>query len=151
MIDGGDTVSPEHGGKNFLQDFAICQHVGDAAGHAEIVFEHGEAAIWQSHQVGAADADVNSTWNGDTAHLPAEMAATVNQFARYDAIGQNPPAVGYVFQEEIKGRASLGGAAFDLSPFLIGDDAGQQIVGENTLASLLVAVNREGDPLMQKG
>src|SRR5882724_1502876 len=97
MVDGGDTVVPEERGKNFLQDFAIRQHVGDAAGYAEIVFEHGEAAIWQSHQVGAADADVNSTWNSDTAHLAAEVAATVNQLSGHDSIGQNPSAVVYVF------------------------------------------------------
>ena len=48
MIDGPDAVILKHGGENALQNFAIGQHVGNAAGHAQIVFQDGEAAIGQT-------------------------------------------------------------------------------------------------------
>ena len=99
VIDRAYSVVAEKRREDFLQHFAVRQHVGDAAGHAQIVFEHGEAAVGQTDQVGAADADVDSARNGEPAHFAAEVTATVHQFARDDAIREDSAVVIDVFQE----------------------------------------------------
>src|SRR5207302_1346736 len=60
MINWADAVDLEQSRKNALQDFSIGQHVGNTAGNSQVVFEYGKAAVGQSHQVGAANADVNA-------------------------------------------------------------------------------------------
>ena len=84
------------------------------------------------------------------AHLAAEVAATVNQFAGHDAIGQNSAAVVNVFQKQVQRRDPLRQSAFDLPPFLVRNDARQQVVGKDALRAFVVAVHRKGDALMQK-
>ena len=75
VIDGANAVVAEKRGKNPFQNFAVGEHVRDAAGDAKIVFEHGETAIGKAHEIGAADADIYSTRDIETAHLAAEVAA----------------------------------------------------------------------------
>jgi hypothetical protein len=137
-------------GKTLFQDFPVGQHVGDAAGNAEIVFEHGEAAIGKADQVGAADADVNSARDVETAHLAAEVAASIDEFFGDDSVGQDFSVVVDVFEKQIQGGDALGETALDLAPFGVGNDAGQKIVGENALGAFRIAVNGEGNSLMEK-
>src|SRR5580704_7866632 len=150
MLDRGNSVVAEESGEDFLQHLAIRQHVGDTARYPKIIFQHGKAPVWKPHQVGAADADVNPPRHGQIAHLTPEVAATVYQFPRYDAIRQNFSAVVNVLQEKIQRRDSLGESTFNLPPFVVGNDSGEEIIRENTFGAFIVAVNREGDSLMQK-
>src|SRR5579863_4916883 len=99
MIDGADAVVAEEGGENSFENFAVGQHVGDAAGHAEIVFEDGEAAIGKANQVGAADADVDSARDVEAAHFAAEVPAGVDEFFGDDAIGEDSAVVVNVFEK----------------------------------------------------
>ena len=55
-----------------------------------------------------------------------------------------------VFEKKIQGGNALGEAALDFAPFLVGNDARQQVVGKNALGAFVVAVDREGDALVQK-
>ena len=89
VIDGPDAVVAKQGREDALQHFAVRQHVGDAAGHAQIVFEHGEAAVGQADQIGAADADVDVARDVEAAHFAAEMAAAIDEFAGDDAVGED--------------------------------------------------------------
>ena len=150
MIDGANAVIAKQRGENFLQHFAVRQHVGDAARHPKIVFQHGEAPVRKPHQVGAADADVNSARHRQIAHLAPEVAATVDQFPRHDAIGENSSTVVNVLQEQIQRRDSLRESTFDLPPFVVGNDSRQQVVGKDALRALVVAVHRKCDSLMQE-
>ena len=45
----------EHLRKRALHQVAVLQHVGDAGGHAQIVFQHVDLAVAVAHQVGAGD------------------------------------------------------------------------------------------------
>src|SRR5580658_2302121 len=116
MIDGGNSVVAEECGKNLLQNFAVRQHVGDAARNPKIIFENREAPVWKPHEVCAADADVNPPRHRQASHLAPEVAATVDQFSGYDAIRQNPSPMVDVLQEHVQGGDSLGQAIFDLAP-----------------------------------
>ena len=150
VIDRADAVVAEESGEDLFQNLAVRQHVGDAARHAEIIFEHGEAAIGEADEVGAADADVDSSRYGQAAHFATEMAATVDEFARDDAIGEDAAAMVDIFEEEVERGDALGEAAFDFAPFVVRDDARQEIVGEDALGAFFVAVDGEGDALMEK-
>ncbi len=46
---------------------------------------------------------------------------------------------------------ALDEAAFDVLPFLGGDDAGDEIEGEDALGAFIAAVNGKGDALIQVG
>ena len=93
MIDGPDAIIPEQSREDALQNLAVGQHVGDAAGHAQIVFQHGEAAIGQANQIGSANAYIDVARDTQSAHFAAEVAATVDQFAGNDAVGQDRPSL----------------------------------------------------------
>src|ERR1700687_4821001 len=150
MLDRRNSVVAEQCGEDFLQHLAVRQHVGDAAWYTEIVFQHSKAPVWKAHQVGATDADVNPSRHSEIAHLTPEVAATVYQFPRYDAIRQNFSGVIDVLQEKIQRRDSLCESTFDFAPFVVGNDSGEKIIRENTFGAFIVAVYRERDSLVQK-
>src|SRR5258706_7906529 len=150
MLDRRNTVIAEEGGEDFLQHLAIRQHVGDAARYPKIVFQHGEAAVWKPHQVGAADADVNPARDSQIAHFAPEVAATVYQFPGYDAIRENLSAMVNVLEEQIQRRDSLGESTFDFAPFVVGNDSGEEIIRENTFRAFIIAVYGEGYSLILK-
>ena len=55
-----------------------------------------------------------------------------------------------IFEEKIQGGNALGKSALDLPPLLVRDDARKQIIGKYALRALVVAVDGERNPLMQK-
>ena len=101
MIDRPDAVIAEERWENAFQDFAISDHVRNAAGYAKIVFEHGEGAIGQTHEISAADADVDITRDVEAAHFTAKMLATVEEIARNNFVGKNAALVIDVAQKKI--------------------------------------------------
>ena len=56
-----------------------------------------------------------------------------------------------VFKEEIQSGDALGESFFDARPFCVGDDAWQQVVGENAFGAFGAAVDGQGDALVQEG
>ena len=150
VIDRGDSVVAKERWENFLQDLAVGQHVRNATGNSKIVFEDGKASVGKANQIGSTDADIDSMRDGESAHLPAEVAAAINKLARDDAVGEDPSPMIDVFEEKVESGDALGESAFDLPPFVERDDARQKIVGEDALSSLVVAVNSKSDALMEK-
>jgi len=55
-----------------------------------------------------------------------------------------------IFEKKIQGGDALGQAALDLAPFGVRNDAGQKVVGEDALGAFGIAVDGEGDALMQE-
>ena len=84
------------------------------------------------------------------AHLAAVVPAAVDQLARHDAFAEDPPLVVHVLQEQVDGGQPLARPALERAPTRRGDDARQQIVREDALRPLVVAVDREGDALGQE-
>ncbi len=151
VLDGPHALQAKQIGENPLHDPAVGQHVGDAAGHAQIVFQHHELAAGQANQVRAYYRDVNVARHLQPAHLPPEVPAAVNNFAGHDAVGENAPLVIDVAQKEIQRRDALRQAAFDVVPLGAGDQARDQVIGKNPLCALSPTVNREGNALIQEG
>ena len=150
VIDRRNAVIPEHRRKNALQNLAVRQHVRHAARHTQVIFQHRKATIRQPHQIRPADAHVRVPRHIQPAHLSPKMLAAVNQLARHNPFGQNPPFVINVPQEQIQRRQPLRQPFFDLRPLMRGNDARNQVVGENPLGAFLAPVHREGDAFLQK-
>ena len=55
-----------------------------------------------------------------------------------------------VAKKKIERGKALGEALFDLRPFTCGNDARNQIVGEDALGTFLAAVNGEGDAFLKE-
>src|SRR5262245_45803945 len=54
MVNGPNAVIAEKRRENALKNFAVGQHVGDAARNPQIVLENGEFAVGQANEIGAA-------------------------------------------------------------------------------------------------
>ena len=138
VVDGPDAVVAKQRGEDALENLAIGQHVGNAAGDAQIVFENGEAAIGKANQIGAADADVDVAWNIEATHFAAEMLAAVDQFARDDVVGEDAAFVIDVAQEKIERGEALGETLFDLAHSRAGMMRGNRSLGKmRSVPSLL--------------
>jgi hypothetical protein len=151
VVHGPDAVVAKHGREYALEDFAISEHVGDAARHAKIVFENREVAVGKANKIGAADTDVDIARNIQAAHLAAEVFAAINEFPGDDAIGEDAAFVIDVSEEKVEGSEALSESFFDFGPFAGRDDAGEKIVGEDALGAFLAAVNGEGDAFVEEG
>jgi hypothetical protein len=99
VIDRADSIVAEERGKNALQNFPICEHVGNATGHPQVVLKNRKAPIRQARQIGAASAYINIAWHAEAAHLATKVAATVDQRARDNAGGKDSALVVDVFEE----------------------------------------------------
>ena len=151
MIDWGNAIIAEERREDFFQNPPVGQHVGDATGDAEIVFEHGKAAIGKADQIGATDADVDSARDVEAAHLAPEVAAGVDEFLGDDPVGEDFSGVVNVFEKQIQRGNALRQATLDLAPFAIRDDAGKKVVGENAFGAFGTTINGECYSLMKEG
>src|ERR1700730_14708197 len=84
MIDGANSIVAKESGKYPLQDFTISEHVGNATGNPQVVFEDHKTPVGQARQIGATEAYINIARDPEAAHLTAKVAATVDKSARDD-------------------------------------------------------------------
>ena len=151
MFDRAHAHRAKQVGKSAAHHIAIGEHVGDARRHAQIVLQHDEGAVFAAHQIGAADIDIGAVRHLQSAHLAPVMLGAVDHRARNDAILQHASVAIDVAQEMIERQDALFQARFDMRPLAGGDDARQQIGRNDALGRLLVAIDGEGDALMQEG
>ena len=151
VLDGPHAVAREKLRKGALHHAAVGEHVADARGHAQIVFEHHELAGVQAQQIGADDGDVDVARHLQAAHLAPVVLATVDQLARNDAVGEDFGVGVDVAQKKIERGDALRQSALDAVPLLGGDQPRQQVVREDALGAFVAAVDGEGDALGEKG
>ena len=150
MLDRPHAGTAEDRRERASHHLAVGEHVGDARRHAQIVFEHDERAVFAPHDVRSADVDIGVERHRQAAHLAPVMLRAVDQIARHEAVVQDPPVVVDVLQEKIERRDALLQACFEPVPFRGRDDARQKIGRDDSFGRLIVAVDREGDALMQE-
>ncbi len=150
MLDGPDSLQAEQIGENSLHHPSVGQHVGNATGHAQVIFQHHEFAAGQPDQIGADHRDIDVARHLQSAHLAAKVLAAVNHFAGNHSFGKNAAFVVNIPQKQIESSDPLRQSTFDVGPFRAGDEARQKIVGKDSLGSLLPAIYREGDALIQE-
>ncbi len=151
MIDGADARHAEQFREDALHHGARRQHVRHAARDAQIVFEYGERSVGKTDQIRTDHGDIDIFRDFEFPHLPAEMAAGINDLAGDDAGFHGSAFVIDIAQKKIQRGDALDQAALDGFPFGAGDDARQKIVGEDAFGALFAAVHGERNALMQKG
>ncbi len=78
------------------------------------------------------------------------MFAAIDEFARHYAVVQDAAFVIEVLEEQIQRRDALGESFLNVRPFLIRDDARQEVVWKNAFGSFRAPVHGECDALMEK-
>ena len=101
----------------------LVEHVTDAGGNAQVVFQDDEFAVCHADEVCAADRDVDVARDLEADHLAAEVLTAIYDFAGNDAILEDAALVVDVLEEEVECGDALGEAAFDGGPLGGGDDA----------------------------
>jgi hypothetical protein len=116
VFDGLHAVIPKELGKRPLHHPAAGQHVGDAARHPQIVFQHHEFSAAQAKKICARHGDIDIPGHLQAAHFSAKLAAAVHDLARHMAVVENLAFVINIVQKQIEGGDALGKTLFDVLP-----------------------------------
>ncbi len=108
VFDRLHAVIAEELGKRPLHHPAAGQHVGDAARHPEIVFQHHEFSAAQAKKICARDRDIHIPRHLQAAHLSPKLAAAVHDLARHMAVVENLAFVVNIVQKQVEGGDALG-------------------------------------------
>lgn len=150
VIDGTDAAFLEQNGEDAFHHLAAGEHVGNAAGHAEVIFENHEAAVGITDEVRSDDGDVDIPGHLQSAHLAAEVLAAIDDLARNHTIGEDLSFVTDVPEKVVERGDALNQPALDGGPFGAGDDTRKEVVREDTLGAFLAPIDVEGDALVKK-
>jgi hypothetical protein len=83
--------------------------------------------------------------------MPPEVLGAEDQGGWDDVVLQHLLVVVEVVEEEVQGGYPLDQAGLDAAPFGGGDDAGDEVEGEDAFGALGVVVDREGDAAAEEG
>lgn len=78
MVDGRDTLGGKQFGEQAHHHLAVFEHVADAAGGPQVVFQHEIAAIAVTHQVDTGDMGIQPTVQVQALH--GDLVALVGQY-----------------------------------------------------------------------
>ena len=151
VIDRADAVLGEELRIDALHHLAILQHVAHPARAASVVFQHEILAVAVANEVAAADVDIDVLRHVEAHELRAEMFRALDHLARHDALLHDPLLVIEVVQEHIQRGDALHQPALDVLPLGARDDARDGIEGHDPLRALVVAIDGEGDALIEEG
>ncbi len=109
-VDRKDALLREEIGERALADRPVLEHVADAAGHAQIVFEHIHGAVAVAHEIAATDVGPHPELRVDPDALVAEVHGVLEQFGREHAVADDPLLVVHVVDEHVdRARGAAGG------------------------------------------
>ncbi len=145
VVDGGDAVAGEQLGEQAHHHLAVLEHVGDAGGDAQVVFEDAEFAGVVAHDVDAGDVGVDAAGHVDALHLGAVLGVAEHLFRRDDAGLENLLLVVDVVDEGVEGADSLLEASLEADPFFERQHTGDDVEGDEALGAFFLAVHGEGD------
>ena len=146
-------VSAEQLGEQPHHHLAVFQHVRHAGRHAQVVLQHVVLALALGvagpHDVDAGNVGVHPAGHQHALHLRAELGIAIDQVARHDAGVQDGLAMVDVLDEAVQRRDPLHQPLLHARPLAGGDDARDQVEGNQALrarpALILVAIDGKGD------
>ena len=106
--------------------------------------------VVDAHQVGAVHGDVDAARHVQIAHLAAIVFGAVDHIHRHHAVLDDLTLVVDIMQEQVERGETLAQAALDRRPFAPGDDARDQVVGEDAFGALRAAVDGESNALVEE-
>ena len=125
--------------------FAVFQHVADTGRRAGIVLQHVELVFAGAHDVGADDMGIDAARRAEADHLRQEGVVLLDQFARNAAGPDDLLLVVDVVEEGVERDDPLLDALGQLAPFAAGNDARDEVEGDELFGGVRVSVDREGD------
>lgn len=124
---------------------AVFQHVADAAGGAQVVFQHVPGAVAVAHQVHPGDVGVEVAVQIQPAH--GHLVAIVGQhlLGGNDAGLEDALLVVEIGEEQVQRLHPLDAATFHGAPLAGRNGAGNDVEGNQSLGALLITVQGERD------
>ena len=150
LLDVAHPGAPEQPGHTALQRVAAGEHVAHSRRNPQVVLEDREPVVGPN-EVGAAHGDVGAVRHLHPPHLDPVVLVPVHQLGRDDAVPDDVALVVDVMEEQVQRPQPLFEAAGHLVPRVAAHEAGQAVNRKDALDGLLVAIDREGDPLVEEG
>ena len=148
--DGPDFGIGEDGGEKTFHHLPVFQHIGDAGGTTQVVFEHINFTVAVPHQVGAGDMAPDAARRIKADALFAKGRGGINDFPGDDAGLDDFLVVVNVVDEQVQRTDALLEAGVNAGPLLGGHDARKDVEGENFLHAGLLAIDVEGDAHLEQ-
>jgi hypothetical protein len=108
-------------------------------------------SVGQPDEVRAGHGDAHVRPVIQAPHLPAVMLRRDDELPRDHALAEDASVGVHVLKEQVERQQPLRQPAADVIPFVVRQDPGQQVIGEDPLGSTFVPVDGEGDALLQEG
>ena len=155
VLDRVHVVAREQVGKEPHHHLAVLEQVAHPRGHAQVVLEHVVLALavgaCGAHQVDAGDHRVQAAGHVHAFHFGAELGV-VEHLLGGDAPGaQDLLAVVDVGEEGVECAHALAQADLERRPFGAGNDARQQVEGDQALLAAFLTIDIEGDADAMEG
>ena len=150
VVDPGDAVPLEELRERALHRRPVLEHVARARGRAQVVLEHEVLALVVADHVDAGHVRVDAAGRLDADHLAHEVARPEEQLARDLPVANDPLLAVDVVEEEVERANPLDDAAREPVPLRARNHARDQVEREDPLEPLLLAVDREADPLVHE-
>ncbi len=125
--------------------FPVFQHVADTGGCAGIILQHVKLVLSGAHDVGADDVGVDAAGRPEADHFGDEGDVVFDQLARDAAGADNLLLVVDIVEKGVQRDHPLLDALGEPAPFAGGDDAGNDVEGDEFFGTVGMAVDREGD------
>ncbi len=145
VLNGRDAVLGEQIRHQPHRHFAVFQHVGNARRRARIVLQHVERVAVDANDVDAGDMHPDVVRRAAADHLRPVVGIAKDEFRRDDPFLEDRPRPVNVGQEKVQRAHALGEAGLQPPPFGAGENAGNDVEGDQPLGGVLVAVDAEGD------
>ena len=126
-------------------DLAVLEHIRDARGRAHIVLEHEEIALAGADEIDAGDMGVDPVGRLDAVHLGPVGRVEQHEFRRHEAGLDDLLVVIDVVEEDVDRLHPLDAAALHEFPFGPGENARDEIEGDQPLGRAAFGIDREGD------
>ena len=143
VIDRRDAMLGEELGEQTHHHLAVLEHVGDARGHAQVVFQNFELAGVIADDVDAGDVRIDAAGDIHPLHLRTVLRVAENLFGGDHACPQDLLLVINVMNERVQRPDALLQAGFQAHPFLEGQHPRDDIEGNQALSAFLLAVDGE--------
>ena len=159
VADRPDPVGPHDRREEAGHQVPVLQHVGDAAGVAQVVLQDPQPAVGAPHQVEAGDQAPHAGGGGHAHGLPDEAVRGRDQPPRHDPVPHGGPLTDVeVLEEGVEGRHPLDEPGLQVPPRRPADHPGQDVHGQGALEVLValalglgVGAEGEGDAPLAHG
>ena len=145
VVDRQDVRGLEQFRPDALDDHAVLEHVTHARGHAQVVFEHVDRAVTIAYEIRAADVRPDTVSGLHADALLAEVDRLGEDFGGKNAVPDDLLLAVDVLDEVVQRRDPLFQAALGLLPFLLRNDARDDVERPRSVEHLAFGINREGD------